>query len=101
MMKGDSQPVLDLCPWPTGFGFQGAADWWFYVTSRNEEEKLDLLLAAALLNNDVREKLLNHDLSLFDRFQFSPETLILLSQMRAETLTKLCKGLISQASPPR
>lgn len=96
MAKKYLQSVIDIHPWPQGLGFKDAALWWEYIRSRTEQEKLEALMLLALLSEEVCQQLLNHDLSLFDAFQFSTETIALLSSIHANTLTAFAAALVNK-----
>ena len=42
--------VMDVLPWPSGYGFNGGDAWWQHTLSQSERERLDDLLGLALLD---------------------------------------------------
>ena len=62
--------VMDVLPWPGGYGFNGADAWWQHTLSQSERERLDDLLGLALLDNTVCEQLVvKRDTSLLRSFK--------------------------------
>lgn len=94
MRKQRSQPVMDVFPWPHGLGFMGSRTWWRYVHRQTEFRKLELLLMTALLSDEIEGLLLAHDLTLFQAFQFSDQTIALLSGITAATVSAFTEALI-------
>ncbi len=89
--------VMDVSPWPNGRGFTGADVWWDYVLSKDEQCRLENLLGVALLNGDVRERLLHsHDNSLLAAFGLSQETQAWLCSVKASSLAELAQAIVSQ-----
>lgn len=94
MSTHSRKPILDIFPWPHGQGFTGRNAWWEYVLIQSEKQRLDFLLLAALLSSEVCELLLQNDKELFDAFDFSKETIALLSQIHAKTLDEFASELL-------
>jgi len=89
--------VMDVSPWPAGRGFTGADAWWDYVLSKDEQSRLENLLGMALLNGDVRERLLHtQDHSLLAAFGLSQETQAWLCSVKASSLAELAQAIVSQ-----
>jgi hypothetical protein len=90
-------PVMDVSPWPQGHGFSGADTWWNYVLSKEERRRLDQLLGIALLDDEVRERLVEHrDRALFEAFGLSTETQTWLCSVQAASLTELAQAVVAR-----
>jgi hypothetical protein len=88
--------VIDISPWPNGYGFQGASDWWNYVLSQEESKRLDNLMGLALLDEDLRRRLVHErDTSLFNAFKLAPPTQAWLKSIKATTLTELAQEIVA------
>ncbi len=86
--------ITDVSPWPNGSGFSGAQAWWKHVLSQEEHKRLDNLMGIALLDDRVREQLLNRqDESLFKAFGLSEETRQRVREVKATTLVDLAQAL--------
>jgi hypothetical protein len=94
MSQESSKPTMDISPWPTGEGFQGAKAWWDYVLRHSEQDRLDFLILAALVSSEVRDLLLKHDLSLFEKFELSAKTIAHLSRIEAQTLEEFVQAML-------
>ncbi len=92
----DQTPVMDVSPWPNGHGFSGANSWWEYMISKEERQRLDNLMGLALLDEDVRERLVNkRDDSLLAAFGLSEATRGWLRAIRANSLDELAQAIVS------
>ncbi len=79
--------VMDVLPWPNGYGFKGGDTWWQHTLSQSERERLDDLLGLALLDKDVCEQLVvKRDSSLLAAFGLSEETQQWFARIKASTL---------------
>ena len=97
MAMVDQTPVMDISPWPTGQGFEGANDWWEDMLSRDEKQRLDNLMGVALLDTDIRNRLVNErDKSLFTAFGLSEKTQQWLHEIQARTLNELARAIVSR-----
>ena len=91
----DQTPVMDVSPWPQGRGFEGSTVWWEDVMGRDEKQRLDNLMGVALLDADIRDRLVNkRDLSLLDAFGLSKETQNWLQEIKAHSLTELAQAIV-------
>ncbi len=91
--------VMDVLPWPDGYGFAGGDTWWQYTLSQNERERLDDLLGLALLDKDICEQLVvKRDSSLLAAFGLSEETQQWLIHIKASTLKELAQGVLAAAT---
>ena len=100
MAKSNHTPTMDVLPWPSGHGFQGANAWWDYVRGNEESKRLDNLMGLALLDEDVCRRLLrDRDPALFAAFGLSAETQGWLSSIKAVTLVEMAEAIV--AGPQR
>ncbi len=96
MTLNDQSPVMDVSPWPQGKGFTGAQKWWDYMLSQDERKRLDHLMGVALLDEEVRERLVTQrDASLLAAFGLSEETQGWLRGIKANTLVELAEAIVS------
>src|SRR5262249_12085496 len=94
MFTHESKLVMDVLPWPQGQGFSGTANWWEYVGKEDEQKRLDNLMGLALLDEDVRDRLLDGtDDSLLTAFGLSEETRTRLRTVRASSLVDLAQAI--------
>ncbi len=92
----EQTPVMDVLPWPRGRGFSGGKNWWQYVLSKEERRRLDNLMGIALLDEDVRDRLVKHrDRSLLDAFGICEETQSWLRSVQAGNLVELAQAIVS------
>ena len=90
----NSSVVMDVLPWPNGFGFSGGDSWWLHVLKQSERERLDNLVCLALLDKGVCEKLLTHDdPGLLSSFGLSEQTQNWLKNCGATTLRELAEAI--------
>ncbi len=95
----NTTPVMDVLPWPDGFGFTGTDDWWAYTLSQTERERLDSLLGLALLDKDVCEQLVTkRDVSLLDAFGLSEDTQTWFTRIKANTLKELAQAILAASA---
>lgn len=98
-MMDQTELVMDVLPWPNGHGFEGTGLWWEYVMSQEERQRLDNLMGIALLDADVRDRLVNQrDDSLLTAFGLSNETKNWLHAIQADTLVELAQEIVLRAS---
>jgi hypothetical protein len=89
-------PVMDVTPWPDGHGFKGADVWWNHVLSKEECKRLDNLMGLALLDEDIRIRLLkDRDSSLFTAFRLAPETQAWLRTINVSTLAEFAEAIVA------
>lgn len=92
--------VMDVLPWPSGYGFNGHGTWWQHVLSQNERERLDNLIGLALLDNDVCERLVTkRDRALLSAFGLSEQTQNWLKNIAASTLKELAQAIVEATRP--
>jgi hypothetical protein len=95
-MMSDETLVMDVSPWPNGRGFSGSSTWWNYVMNKEEKQRLDDLMGVALLDGDVRKRLVDdRDISLFTAFGLSKETQNWLRDIPANSLSELAQAIVS------
>ena len=88
--------VMDVLPWPSGYGFNGGDAWWQHTLSQGERERLDDLLGLALLDKGVCDQLVIHrDPQLLDAFALSGDTRHWLTSIKANTLQEFAQALLS------
>ena len=94
--------VMDVLPWPRGYGFAGGDVWWQHTLSQSERDRLDNLLGLALLDKNVCEQLVvERDPSLLDAFDLSKDTQRWLTNIKASTLKDLAKAVLAASNPYR
>ena len=94
--------VMDVLPWPNGYGFTGGDVWWQHTLSQSERERLDDLLGLALLDKNVCEQLVvKRDPSLLGAFDLSEDTQRWLAGIKASTLKELAQAVLAAANPYR
>ena len=97
-----SAVVMDVLPFPSGYGFSGADAWWQHSLSQSERERLDDLMGLALLDKDFRERLIvQHDASLLEPFGLSDETRQWLATLRVTTLKEFAQAIVAASNPYR
>ncbi len=93
--------VMDVLPWPNGYGFAGGDNWWRHTLGQTERERLDNLVGLALLDAGICEQLVTkRDPSLLSTFGLSGQTQDWLKSAPASTLKELAQ-LIVMVSTPR
>ncbi len=92
-----NQPlVMDVSPWPEGYGFKGSDTWWDYVLSKEEKQRLDNLMGVALLDQEICERLLQKkDHSLLAAFGLSEQTQAWLHDVQAGSLAELAQAIVT------
>lgn len=99
MTLAHSTLITDVSPWPTGQGFSGAKAWWQHILSQDERKRLDNLMGVALLDTEIRRRLLTgQDDSLFSAFGISDETRQQLRSIQATSLVDLAQAITRGAS---
>ena len=96
-MRNSKRPlVIDVNPWPTGYGFKGGNEWWTYVLSQEESKRLDNLMGLALLDEDLRHRLvIERDTALFKAFDLTPQTQAWLQAVKADNLTEFAQAIVA------
>lgn len=96
-----SPVVMDVLPWPKGYGFTGGHAWWGHILSQTERERLDNLIGLALLDNKVCEQLVTkRDRTLLSTFGLSEETQEWISRITASTLKDLAQAIVTATRSP-
>lgn len=89
-------PTMDVLPWPNGHGFKGTETWWDYVRGKEESKRLDNLMGLALLDEDIRNRLVKErDASLFAAFELSSQTQAWLRSIKATSLTEFAAAVVA------
>lgn len=92
--------VMDVLPWPNGYGFSGKDEWWQHTLDQSERDRLDNLLGLALLDKNVCEQLVvKRDSSLLAAFGFSEETQRWLTRIHASTLKEFAQAVLAAFNP--
>src|SRR5262245_42251073 len=87
--------VMDVLPWPSGYGFAGGEIWWQRVLSHTDRERLDDLIGLALLDKQICDRLLvEHDLVLLATFGLSEQAQGWLRNIQASTLKELAQAIV-------
>lgn len=90
--KTPQEMVLDITSWSGKRGFSGADEWWSYVRNQDERRRLDHLLGVALLDENVRNRLVNgRDEELMTAFGLSEKTQWWISSLAATSLSDIAK----------
>ncbi len=91
--------VMDILPWPDGYGFKGGDNWWQYTLSQSERDRMDDLLGLALLDKDICEQLVvKRDVSLLEAFGLSEDTQQWFLHIKATTLKELAQGVLDAST---
>lgn len=94
-MNSQTRPqemVLDVSSWSGKRSFTGTDEWWSYVRNQDERRRLDHLLGVALLDETVRDRLVNtRDEDLLTAFGLSESTKGWIVTLRANSLTDIAK----------
>jgi hypothetical protein len=89
--------VMDVLPWPNGFGFAGGDAWWRRVLNQDDHERLEILIGLALLDKDVCEQLVvKRDPALLATFDLSEQAQNWLKRVQASTLKELASAILSE-----
>jgi hypothetical protein len=92
----EQTPGVDVSLWPDGRGFDSADAWW-NLMDRDEKQRLDNLMGIALLDTDVRDRLVNkRDKSLLTDFGLSQETQNWIREINATSLIELAQAIVSK-----
>jgi hypothetical protein len=90
--KSPQDMVLDITSWSGKRGFSGADEWWNYVRNQDERRRLDHLLGVALLDENVRRRLVDsRDEALLTAFGLSESTKWWIVTLRANSLSDIAK----------
>ena len=96
LISNTNSVVMDVLPWPSGYGFSGSDAWWQHTLSQGERERLDDLLGLALLDKTVCDQLvIQRDPKLLDAFALSGDTRHWLTAIKANTLQEFAQALLS------
>lgn len=88
--------VMDVLPWPNGYGFTGGDAWWQHTLNQSERDRLDDLLGLALLDNTICEQLVvKRDASLLASFNLSEDTQQWLTGINASTLKEFAQAVLT------
>ncbi len=97
-----SSLIMDVLPSPTGYGFTDADISWQHPRSQREREQLDSLMGLALLDQNVRDRLIvQHDPTLLDAFNLPDDTRHRLSNIRVNTLKEFAQAVVAASNPHR
>jgi hypothetical protein len=92
----EQTPGVEISLWPGGHGFETADAWWD-VMDKDEKQRLDNLMGIALLDTEVRERLVNkRDKSLLTAFGLSQETQNWIREINATSLIELAQAIVSK-----
>ena len=93
--------VMDVLPWPKGYGFTGGDTWWHHVLSQSERERLDNLIGLALLDQRICQQLVTkRDPALLSTFGLSQQTQDWLVGIKANTLKDFARAIVTATSRP-
>ena len=93
-MPPASPVVMDVLPWPDGYGFTGGDSWWRHLVGLSERDRLDSLIGLALLDSKICEQLVNkRDPSLLSTFGLSGQMQDWLKNVQANTLKELAQRI--------
>ena len=94
--KNSTPVVMDVLPWPNGYGFTGGDNWWQHTLSQTEKDRLDNLLGLALLDHSVCDQLvIQRDPSLLAAFGLSDDTRRWLTNIQANSLKELAQAVLA------
>ncbi|MEQ8677809.1 MAG: hypothetical protein RIC84_31650 [Aggregatilineales bacterium] len=94
--RAPQEMVLDTTSWSGKRGFNGADEWWSYVRNQDERRRLDHLLGVALLDENVRHRLVNiRDEDLLSAFGLSEPTKCWIITLKATSLSDIAKEVAS------
>jgi len=92
--RAPQEMVLDITSWTGKRGFTGADEWWNYVRNQDERRRLDHLLGVALLDENVRNRLVNvRDDALLTAFGLSESTKWWIVTLTATSLSDIAKAV--------
>lgn len=90
--KSPQEMVLDVTSWSGKRGFSGADEWWCYVRNQDERRRLDHLLGVALLDENVRHRLVDiRDETLLSAFGLSESTKGWIITLKANSLSDIAR----------
>lgn len=93
--------VMDVFPWPNGYGFAGSDSWWQRVLSQSDFERLDNLIGLALLDHNLCERLVvQRDRSLMSSFGLPEHVQNWLLSIKASTLKDFAEAIMSATNTP-
>ncbi len=87
---------MDVSPWPDAPGFADADLWWGYLWGCDERARLEHLLVAALLDTDIRGRLLDHDPALLRAFHLSDRTIMCICAIQDRGLNSFTAELLNR-----
>ncbi len=94
-----SARIMDVLPAPTDYAFTDADISWQHPLPQSEREQLDSLMGLALLDNNVRERLIvQHDPALLDAFDLPDDTRRELSRIQADTLKEFAQAVVAASA---
>lgn len=89
-------PTMDVLPFPDGYGFQGAQEWWDSLRGQKERQRLDKLVGLALLDEGMCRRLVaDRDPALMNAFGLSAETQSWLRSIQANNLTEFAQAVMA------
>ena len=92
----EQTPGVEVSLWPQGHGFETVDAWWD-IMDKDEKQRLDNLMGIALLDTEVRERLVNkRDKSLLTSFGLSQETQNWIREINATSLIELAQAIVSK-----
>jgi hypothetical protein len=92
----EQTPGVEVSLWPERHGFESADAWWD-VMDKAEKQRLDNLMGIALLDTEVRDRLVNkRDKSLLTAFGLSQETQNWIREINATSLIELAQAIVSK-----
>ena len=93
--------VMDVLPWPKGYGFAGGESWWRRVLSQSDRERLDNLIGLALLDSKICERLVvKRDRALLTTFGLSEQAQDWLMGIKASTLKDFAQAIVNANETP-
>jgi hypothetical protein len=93
--------VMDVLPWPKGYGFTGGDMWWRNVLSQSERERLNNLIGLALLDDKICDRLVTkRDPDLLSTFGLSEQAQKWLIGIEAATLKDFAQAIAAATNLP-
>jgi len=97
MAMVDHTNVMDISTRSSAKQLDGSREWLDDMLSRDEMRRLDNHMGVALLDTDVRNRLVNErDQSLFVAYGLSERTQNWLHEVQARTLNELARAIVSR-----
>lgn len=90
------QTIIHSYLWKAEYGFHGGCVWWNRMLTLDEKSRLDQLMGAALLEPEIAERLLRHDATLLERFEFSPLLRQWLLQTEAASIHEFARLILDK-----